>query len=406
MIHQAADGRPRRVWLMGKREAVMSWILAVVGFAGVMAVLSTLVTVAVEAIHKTLAMRRSGLQEMMRAMHDNVVADWSPEKPVGHGDGRSKDAIAFARAMTRNPAFGGGGRWWWPRNWPLLRNVLFQPDLERLSALQFFEQLGQTDAGKAIVARPMQEVRQFVQRTAQEFERYGEMQSDYFGRRAKAISALAAFALVAFGNINAVPVFQWLAAQQDPVAAAARLQALQSNAATAAPAPGSATALYSANLQSLSLEGLPIGAAYFPYCNRSRTTPGCENATPAVTTFAGMVDIDFAVAQRVFSLDGLVWILSIIATAGLLGLGAPFWFQLFRSLGSATGGARTLAVAAPAPIQAANAVARPAQPNLDDLAHGLLRTAGAAPPPEAHSAAAGATTPSSGPIFGMRRVRS
>ncbi len=388
----------------------MSWILAVVGFAGVMAVLSTLVTVAVEAIHKGFAMRRSGLQEMMRAMHDNVIADWSPGKPVGVGDGRSKEATAFARAMTRNPAFGGGGRWWWPRNWPVLRNILFQPSLERLSALQFFEQLGQTEAGRAVIDRPVHEVRQFVQRTAQEFERYGEMQSDYFGRRAKAISALAAFALVAIGNINAVPVFQWLAAQQDPVATAARLQALQSTF-TEAPAPNAGmTTLYSANLQSLSLEGLPIGSAYFPYCDGSQETPGCENARRDVVTVAGLVDVNLSVAQRVLSVDGVAWILSIIATAGLLGLGAPFWFQLFRSLGSAAGGARGLAAPIPAPIPAATAVARPAQPNLDDLTHALLRTAGAAPPPGATTGTGtGAghqnATVSSGET-GMRRLRS
>lgn len=381
----------------------MSWILAVVGFAGVMAVLSTLVTVAVEAIHKGFAMRRSGLQEMMRAMHDNAIADWSPGKPIGVGDGRSKEAIAFARAMTRNPAFGGGGRWWWPRNWPVLRNILFQPNLERLTALQFFEQLGQTEAGRAVIGRPIQEVRQFVQRTAQEFERYGEMQSDYFGRRAKSISALAAFALVAVGNINAVPVFQWLAAQQDPVATAARLQALQSEFA-AAPAPNTGmTALYSANLQSLSLEGLPIGSAYFPYCDGSLETPGCENARRDVVTVAGLVDVNLSVAQRIASLDGVTWILSIIATAGLLGLGAPFWFQLFRSLGSAAGGARALSAAIPAPTPAAAAVARPAQPNLDDLTHAFLRTAGAAPAPgESISSASAAPTGD----MGMRRLRS
>ena len=42
----------------------MSWLVALVAFAGIMGVFSTVVTVAVEAYHKALSLRRSGLQEM------------------------------------------------------------------------------------------------------------------------------------------------------------------------------------------------------------------------------------------------------------------------------------------------------------------------------------------------------
>ncbi|MES1204288.1 MAG: hypothetical protein ABUS57_22835, partial [Pseudomonadota bacterium] len=43
--------------------------------------------------------------------------------------------------------------------------------------------------------------------------------------------------------------------------------------------------------------------------------------------------------------DGLLWLISIIFAGGAFGMGAPFWFNLFRKLGSTTAGGKVVSLA-------------------------------------------------------------
>jgi hypothetical protein len=98
----------------------MNWLLALLAFAGLMAVLSTVVTAAVEALHKLFSLRQAGLSEMLRALHDSVIVNiengartQTQRQALARAGGSSRDARKFAEDVTRSPAFGGGGRWWW-----------------------------------------------------------------------------------------------------------------------------------------------------------------------------------------------------------------------------------------------------------------------------------------------------
>jgi hypothetical protein len=102
-------------------------------------------------------------------------------------------------------------------------------------------------------------------------------------------------------------------------------------------------------------------------------------------------------AIRVASFDGLFWFMQILATAGLLGLGAPFWFSVARSV-SAISGRRQSAAAVEAQ-QPQSPLSRPSAPTILELDDALLRTAGApvAPPRGAsYASVATASTASAG----------
>jgi hypothetical protein len=385
----------------------VNWVLALLAFAGVMAMLSTSVSVAVEAVHKLLGLRRAGLEEMLRALHVDVLSKLPAAEDDGDERRRRTEAMAFAKAMTASPSFGGKGRWWWARNIPGI-NHIYQPRFERLSTLQYIEQLAQTPVGQRLANSDPDKLRGAVHTLAYQFERYGQAQSDYFGRRAKVISAIVALAVVVGGNVNAVAVYSQLAhspgsltstlsllesrnvetLNADVDAAQQKLARLEERArlfsTSLTPDPGAMAALASdlrqANdelaglkqqLSETSEEGkgldalrLPVGPTHFPFCAggglleapaglaaaQAAVADGCGGeltgllgrdfvpasldaggASPAFLTRAG------AVGGRLLTWEGMGWIFSIIVTTGLVSLGAPFWFDLFRRLGAMVG---------------------------------------------------------------------
>lgn len=357
----------------------MNWILALVAFAGLMAILSTVVTVTVEAVHKAFSMRKTGLQEMLRALHDNVVRELEagnrPNRDVLKNNGRSKEAADFASAMTKSPSFGGGGRWWWPSNWGL---NIFQRRFERLTKRQFAEQLAQTDFGSKLSGRDRATIRRVLAHTSYEFDRYGVAQSQFFRRRAKVISGLVAFSFVSLANVNAIDLYMHLATDEAALgrtmrliegnnlqamadraeAVQARLDGQVERLADEAEALASATDGVNAEAQLEALRaarqevattisqigaytGLPMGRRYFPYCEDVLADPEqCSNFDGAEWQ---VMFTTWTVPEPVVRLghspgDAIVWVLSLIATAGLLGLGAPFWFDLFNRTAAMAGG--------------------------------------------------------------------
>ena len=77
---------------------------------------------------------------------------------------------------------------------------------------------------------------------------------------------------------------------------------------------------------------LPIGTEYFPYCTadadgkRTRIDPLCAKH--------GAPENFCDIAKLVFGeVDGLAWLFKVIVTGLLIGLGAPFWYDVARRLG-------------------------------------------------------------------------
>lgn len=332
----------------------MSWLVALAAFAGIMAVFSTVVTVAVEAFHKALSLRRSGLQEMLRSMYARVITRVDPGLSQDDRKTRMKAAARFANNMTRSPSFGGEGRWWWPANWGL---NLSQRKFENLSKRQFAEQLAETEFGQRLIGADRQTIQRTLAELAYEFDRTGVAQSAYFKRRAKMVSGLLAFVFVAIGNINAIEIYQHLARNE---ASAGRTinfveAVLNENMRNEPQNGGSESEVVSQYIDSIqkvqAQTRLPIGRAYFPYCE-GLALPGeaaprpvdtrCRNGAASMQLPIPFTDKELSLPTSLaeaFRSPGnwLIWTLSIIATAGLLGLGAPFWFDVFNKAAALAG---------------------------------------------------------------------
>ncbi len=176
---------------------------------------------------------------------------------------------------------------------------------------------------------------------AANFERLAAGMHTIFKHRSGLYAALAGMALAAFMNVDGrlvvVQLFSDSALGERVVLAysAEELQKLaeeqeklscstltgDDRTACEAAAPEAAQVILSTNQATLEGLGLPIGYSYFPYCRSA--------ADPAV------VDARCPGKDKpTFLLSLAAWLLSILLTGALIGLGAPFWFDLYRRIAS------------------------------------------------------------------------
>ena len=408
----------------------MNWLLALLAFAGLMTILSTVVYVAVEALHKGLSLRKSGLAEMLRALHDNVIVGLEQDRavivPTQAPKGNSAQAVDFAVQMQGSPTYAGKGRWWWPSNWKIGLN---QRKFERLTRRQLAEQLARTEYGQTLARQDRSRIEFALTRIGYEFDRFGEAQSVYFRQRAKVMSGFVAFLFVMFANINVIDVYFYLARNEQALTSTlSKLRAdqpeqfakiasgIEDNAraltglidgdldgdgvadiepdgqgltSEAALASARDLQIYLTELQG-GLD-LPIGRAYFPYCEGPladyKTCGGAE--IDGKLSFFGVASVPATPAMERLLSDwgvGITWLLSMIASAGLLALGAPFWYDTFSKVAMIAGNAAAARVAGANTSKKEVVVEKPKNrfdrtdnPDIEDLADAFVIAAGVPP---------------------------
>lgn len=408
----------------------MSFLIALVAFAAVIAVYSTIVTVLVEAIHKLFGLRSSGLAEMLRSFYDSKLAALQPadtpaqdQAPVGeHSERTSPQARDFARAMTRR-APSESLRPWYVRRWPLIGRLLSSQS-QKMTPLQFVERLAETPQGAALARHDRRGMRAALSAAAYEFERLGEAQGAYFKARAKMISVATGIIVALIINIDAIALYRelssnaMLSSQLTQVVNASQFQA--GGERSADPQVTDLISQLSDSSGGFREMGVPVGRAMFPHCEghtalgsdelkaryrdarcgfeeqrKANETwkesfgefvaarPGAAEAGPLETAghwFQYRAKRIAAIANNpgTFAL----WALGILIAGGLLGLGAPFWFKLFsRAAAIVTPAARArLATSAPPPGRAPPPAARKIRDgeseDPDDLERGFLMVLG------------------------------
>lgn len=156
--------------------------------------------------------------------------------------------------------------------------------------------------------------------------------SALFATRARLLSNLCGIFLALAVNVDAVRLFDHYAS--DPLATAKTIAEL----AAARPANGAPDAADAAaeqriaatidELRGLAAVGVPVGAAYFPYCSppagQAQFDPRCDK------DLTGWAAFQAAVAAR--PLDTAFWLLRVLVTGLLIGLGGPYWFDLAMAL--------------------------------------------------------------------------
>lgn len=329
-----------------------------IAFALALAGLASVCTVLIEILHRVAGLRAKGLRLMLEAYFDQVL-----RPRLGEVDTAALRADLIDK-LTRNvllerlhPSSTGG-----QVLGGLYRRRLLQAT--SVSLEDFLKRLPESEVFRKIEARTQVEAQQILQQLADRYEEYGEAARDYFKRRAQLLSLLMGIALALVANIQAVRIFDTFVKNPD---LAARMAAQADKIETTLEqARGTNTTddlaniqadfkQVSANLKAYEAFGLPIGWRYYPNCfglgagdpdcNAVRDAAAGKSKDEAVCTFSSIC--------KTFSNDpagAVLWVLTVIITGILIGLGGPFWFDLamrLTQLKQALGGG----TATPAPRQ-------------------------------------------------------
>lgn len=335
----------------------MEWLEAAVAFAVIMIVLSTMVSVLTETFHRILRLREDGLTRMVTALYEQVVQPRLAGQ-LAHVGATANGFVAQVTSTRYRPWRTKQARWNWLTS---LLNVLarFVPGtvnaekLKSLSTLEFVERFAETPAGQALLQETKQRgddfKRDFLKDLVSKYEAFGENASDYFARRVRLTSVLVSFVLAFALSISVVELFQtlltdkgvrdaWVAKGEDVAAQwesqQAELQAFLAQTDSAnKPTPEEAEALIKANVQelknstaSLKESGLPIGWKHRPWASDEWNRASCGAGD------SWSSDGCFDRAGRLFR-----WLLAVLLSGLLIGLGGPLWFDIYRKLGALTG---------------------------------------------------------------------
>jgi len=344
----------------------MKWLQAALAFSLIMLVLATVVTLILETAYRALLTREKGFRIMMGRLFDEVLKPRTAHLLRGVTLAQAREH--FLNTVTRNQAYG--------EEFNRVRGFIQPNQLASMTMMEFADRLADTAVGKAIARGGSEYVDSAINDLAQKFERFGAASSQRFQDHARFWCVLTSILLAFVANVDAVRVFQELlndgqltsgiiaqygAAVEEgaqrpqdlkeslalmtqlrdqQVIDDADLKAFQDNIATA-----------QLKVTELRDTGLPITIEAWPFCmgvlgdtGRSKradsnlaTEPTAVPAKPAdrkcaaVTQVTSMKGVS-EVASRIFSSDGAIWFLSVVLAGVLIGLGAPFWFDLARGL--------------------------------------------------------------------------
>lgn len=324
----------------------MQLLTALLAFAAVMALMSTIVAVVIEGIISLFAMRSAGLKRLLQNYYTTAVA---PRLPEGSGlTGSSSEARRFADQMVSNPAVQGVG----PRRFT------------RLTTRQLIEQFSRTPAGQAFLDLNDERLRPNLDVLAYEFDRYSDGAREFFTRRTKGVSLLVAVVIAFSLNIDAIRLFRVMATNTELRAYVNETMAQQSQRFEALSQvqgeEAANEAVANELLGLLSTMSLPIGVSQFPYCSQYSPLLGVVDsnhpafdarcaaiveAAPAQSSpvadgdIVAMIGAGASGIQRMFTLrvanqpaDTAYWLFSVLVAGGMIGLGAPFWFNVYRRL--------------------------------------------------------------------------
>ena len=393
----------------------MSFIVALSAFAAIVVVYSTLVTVIVEALHKVFGLRSSGMNEMLRAYYDENLSGLTSQadaagETAGVGNeshGRSatpsKPAKQFADRMTRTSP-SDSLKPWYLRRWKVFRG-LFSSRRKVMTTLQFIEALANTPEGAKRAKQTPEGLRASIRTAAYEFERLGEVQSEYFRSRANVLSVIAGLAVALFVNFDAIAVYKELARNQELSARLTLAVDHQMVATIAGQENLSALEMQSnfkESAENIRALGIPTGRKMFPHCEGYEFTQQVNpfDLNAGSTTYAERLAVEQYVdprcgkarqqrvnqiwqlsygqyigyknevrsqsappvaanawtwvqfrTTRVMAVFGnlqtfALWLLGTLLAGGLLGLGAPFWFKLFSRVSRIAMPAANAAIAA------------------------------------------------------------
>lgn len=230
--------------------------------------------------------------------------------------------------------------------------------------MEFMERLGSTDFGKAIAAEGSARMTAIINDLSQKFERFKRGANDRMTQRSLGYSLWISLGLAILLNIDAVNIFnfyltnhkareqivaQHVQIENDAYYAQELLEALKAsksseNAKATETDVNEEIQQMEARLKgmmekiaTLQSDGLPLGYDLFPGCVGQIKTSSAADKRCNIKGVTGYAGVWAGIWYNLKNDTGgmLSWFASVLLGGVLVGLGAPFWFNVSRGLSSA-----------------------------------------------------------------------
>lgn len=364
----------------------MELLDAALAFALTLAALATVVTVIMEIALRGVLMRKKNLVQVMRLLND--------ELPNGPLELDQNERWSFFTKVIENPAEGltkhisrtlsddtTAGEAMDDVDWQSLRHGVY----DKVSMEHVLRRLVELPKVQRLSAQAADKLKREFYRIACKYEEFGSAVSASFKRRSQLWSIVVGIGLAIVANVDGIRLFEAFLAkpdlaqtviarqdqfieayqeaenrkleifEQDKIvgeaesnlaealemhgadspqakAARAKLEAQQQKLASLTN-PEDVRRLAEAaqqQVKELIALGVPIGSEFFPHCRLFRDDD-------LITTCTGPVwpgGIDTALWKERFRFLGhiLLWLVPVTITGMLIGLGAPFWFDVAKRL--------------------------------------------------------------------------
>lgn len=364
----------------------MELLDAVLAFALTLAALATVVTVIMEIVLRSVLMRKKNLVEVMRLLNDEL-----PKGTLGLSE---EERWEFFTKTVENPAEGVSEHI--PKvlpeknsaasaidqvDWKCLKNGVY----DKVSTEHVLRRLAELPSVTQLSAKAADKVKQEFYRLAGKYEEFGSAVSASFKRRSQFWSIVFGMILAVVANVDGIRIFeayqassdlaQTVTARQDQIgeayaltddrrrtilaqettveqAKAALAEARKQSGDDSPEAKAALQKLDGENdklaaltnpeeLQRIALDaqkqvesliamGVPIGAEYFPHCRifgRHDLSTTCSGPGWPSGVGDGLWSERFGFMGHV-----LLWLVPVVITGMLIGLGAPFWFDVAKRL--------------------------------------------------------------------------
>lgn len=348
----------------------MNWLEAMLAFALTMVALSTLVTAVMEVFHRFARSREAGFQIMTEKLFDDVI--WPRLQFRGSKD-QAKARGEFVLALTRNPVATtsiGTANGKSPGKvlaairtvWEFTTSTFAPARVAGMGVMEFMERFAGTEVGKALATEAEDYVSTAVNDLAQKFDRFSAGASELFYHKARAISVCVSIVLAFTINVDAVRLFQSYLHDQPLRQRVIEKQEqfgekMRETVAALEKVASDPTAKVSkleldaiekrlvdvqAGIGDLRTLGVPIGHDFYPYCS-GENNDGSRNKEHSRkdTRCPGEQDKWY---ENPMKITWWSWFGSALLAGLLIGLGAPFWFDLASGLSKSLGVLKSLGV--------------------------------------------------------------
>ena len=310
---------------------------AALAFALTLAALATVVTIVMEILLRSLGLRKQDLASLVMKLYDEELKPRLPDE-VETAELRWK----VVRKVLENPFAGtamasseGRQRYSLWRGKPIYARITLEHLLRRVLEVEEVKQ-----AYLSVQA----DSKRLLTELSQKYDEFRSAVGTSFRTRAQLWSLLAGVVLALLLNVDGVRLLQWymtnpaatqklIAQSEEILESVERAEAALKDAQRQEEATLEELDLAVARLkeQGNLLAGfdLPIGVAYFPHCR----VPWLVGNWPAgrVPGLARCGE-DYDWGSWAAVTDVVTWLIKALLTGLLIGLGAPFWYDVARRL--------------------------------------------------------------------------